>query len=105
PVVAHNTCGASEYWNGAACSYYSGNCPIGQNWNGTQCTQSANRCGTITARMAAIANELRAAKADVRIACANGPSTPECIDAQMREREVETRYRMLMNEAPLECRG
>jgi hypothetical protein len=61
-------------------------------------------CATINARAASLANEVRAAKAQMQSACANN-SAQECGGLKQNYDGTVERYRMLMNEAPTNCRS
>jgi hypothetical protein len=60
-------------------------------------------CATINSRSASLANEVRAAKAQMQSACSNN-SAQDCSALKQNYDGAVERYRMLMNEAPANCR-
>jgi hypothetical protein len=89
---------------GQVCATAAHQCPANTSWNGTSCVAHQADCATISARAASMANEVRAAKAQMQSACPNNSSASECGEKQNYDGAVE-RYRMLMNEAPANCRS
>jgi hypothetical protein len=49
-------------------------------------------------------SELRTLSAQIRDACSNDPDGDECRDLKARRDMAVQQYRVLQNEAPLECR-
>jgi hypothetical protein len=66
---------------------------------------NATECLSINARAAALGNELRGAKANMRSACAADPAAPECNDRKLEYEGAMQRYRALIGEAPINCRA
>jgi len=64
-----------------------------------------NDCATIDARAASLANEVRGARAQMQNACSNNSSGQECGALKQSYDGAVERYRMLLNEAPVNCRG
>jgi hypothetical protein len=61
-------------------------------------------CATINARAASLANVVRGAKTKMQSACSNNSSAQECSGLKQNYDGAVERYRMLMNESPLNCR-
>jgi len=102
--VTSDQCQPGEYWNGAGCAFSAHQCPPTEYWNGAFCV-SSTECASISARGASLANELRGIKGQMHTACSNDPSGQECIDLTQNYNGATQRYRMLMNEAPVNCRA
>ncbi|HKH98025.1 MAG TPA: hypothetical protein VJ999_02870 [Candidatus Sulfotelmatobacter sp.] len=101
----NNTCAAGQYWNGGACVPSTHQCPANEYWNGASCVTRMNDCATIDARAASLANEVRGARAQMQNACSNNSSGQECGALKQSYDGAVERYRMLLNEAPVNCRG
>jgi hypothetical protein len=50
-------------------------------------------------------NELRAAKGEMQDACTSDPTGQRCRELTDGYNIVVQRYRMLLNESPVDCRG
>ena len=105
PTNSGGSCGAGEDWNGAACVASGGPCAADTYWNGASCVARQTECAGIEARASALANEVRAARAQMQDSCSNNPSEQECSDRKQNYEGTIERYRMLLNEAPANCRS
>jgi hypothetical protein len=95
-------CQPGQYWNGGCTAIPV--CQQNEYWNGVSCVVSAAECASISARAAAVISEVRGIRGQMQGACASGPSGQECSDLTQRHDAALQRYRMLMSEAPLNCR-
>lgn len=105
PVNNIGVCGAGEYWNGGACLSSAGQCSANEYWNGASCMAPQAQCGTLDARAAMLASEVRGARAQMQSACANNSSAMDCSNLKVNYDGAIERYRMLLNEAPANCRA
>jgi hypothetical protein len=90
---------------GQVCGVSAHQCSANTYWNGTSCVVRQADCATINARAASLANEVRAAKTQIESACSNNSPAPECSSVKQNYDGAVERYRMLMNEAPGNCRS
>lgn len=102
-VVASDLCGPGQYWNGGACAGTLA-CQPGNFWNGTTCVQQADRCGTYDARGAMLAHELRSIRGPMDRVCLQDPNGQQCTELTTQHDMALSRYRILLNEAPVSCR-
>jgi hypothetical protein len=98
-------CPAGEYQNGGVCTASTQQCQPNEYWNGTACAVHQTQCAGIDARAAALANEVRAAKMQMQNACSRNSSELDCGSLKLNYDGAVERYRMLLNEAPANCRG
>jgi hypothetical protein len=105
-VVVSNLCEPGQYWNGGACSGTLA-CQPGNFWNGTTCVQEqkAERCGTFDTQASMLANELRGIRSEMDRVCLQDPNGQQCRELTLQHDGALLRYRMLLNEAPVSCRG
>jgi hypothetical protein len=97
-------CQPGEYWNGAGCIATAQQCPPNEHWNGTSCVASMDQCAAIIGRSASLVADARSIRTRMQAECSRNPSGQECMDLkQSYEAAIQT-YRMLVNEAPVECR-
>ena len=99
------TCAAGQYWNAGACVPASTQCPPNQRWNGATCVTRMDDCASINSRAAMLGNEIRGAKSQMEDACRNDSSGSECNELRGSYDGAVDRYRMLQNEAPINCRN
>jgi hypothetical protein len=90
---------------GQVCAASAHQCSSDTSWNGTSCVPRQADCATTNARAASIASEVRAAKARMQSACSSNSTAPECSGVKQNYDGAVERYRMLMNEAPANCRS
>jgi hypothetical protein len=100
----NSSCVAGQSGNDGACAASAHPCSPGTSWNGTSCGARQAECATINARAASLANEVRAAKTQMQSACSNN-SAQECGGLTQNYDGAVERYRMLMTEAPTNCRS
>ncbi len=62
-------------------------------------------CATFSGRAASLENDVRAAKAQTQNVCAIDPSGDECDDVKQQYNGAVQRYRILLNQAPANCRA
>jgi hypothetical protein len=62
-------------------------------------------CASIDSRAAMLGSEIRGAKSQMESACRQDPSGQECLELRPSYDGAVNRYRMLQNEAPLNCRS
>jgi hypothetical protein len=103
PTVSHD-CPARETWNGAACVVSARQCRPNEYWNGTSCVASSAECVSIDSRAAALAEEIRGDRAQMRTPCSEDPYGQECNRLTQSYDAAVQRYRMLIGEAPVGCR-
>lgn len=65
----------------------------------------ADPCATFSGRAAIPEHDVRAAKTQMQNTCATDPSGDDCDDLKQRYDGAVQRYRMLLNEAPANCRA
>jgi hypothetical protein len=104
-TVSHQ-CLPDETWNGSACMP-TGPCPPSEVWDGARCVArtATTECASIDARAAGLANEIRGIRAETQTACSTNPSGQQCSDLKQSYDGAVLRYRMLLDEAPVECRA
>jgi hypothetical protein len=73
-------------------------------WNGNACVVSIE-CASFTSRAAALANEIRADKDQMQMACSGNSLGQDCEGSREQYDGAVSRYRMLQNEAPIACRA
>jgi hypothetical protein len=105
PPNGSDACPAGQSWNGGACIASVMQCPPAEYWNGTACVTRLAECATIDAQGAALANEVRAAKAQMQSACSENPSGQECGDFKQNYEVTVERYRILVGGASASCRA
>ncbi len=89
---------------GEVCAASARECSANTDWNGTSCVARQGDCATINALAASVASEVRAAKAQMQSVCSSS-SAQECSGEKQNYDGAVERYRMLMNEAPANCRS
>jgi hypothetical protein len=104
PTNNSGGCAGGQSRNGGACSASAHQCSPDTYWNGASCV-ARQECATINSRAASLANEVRAARAQMQSACSNNFSAPECSGVKQNYDGAVERYRMLMNGAPASCRS
>jgi hypothetical protein len=87
------------------CTASTQQCQPNEYWNGTACAVRQTQCAGIDGRAAALANEVRAAKMQMQNACSSNSSELDCSSLKLNYDGAVERYRMLLNEAPVNCRG
>ena len=105
PTTDSGECPAGQYWNGGACVESAHQCPPAEYWNGTACVSRSAECASIDSQAAGLANEVRAAKAQMQNACSNNSSEQECGDSKQNYEVTVERYRILPGGAPPSCRA
>lgn len=90
---------------GQVCAASTHQCSADAYWNGTSCVARQGDCATINSRAASLANEVRGARAQMQRACSNNSSEQDCSGLKQNYDGAVDRYRMLMNEAPTNCRS
>jgi hypothetical protein len=104
PTNNSGGCAAGQSRNGGACSASAHQCSPDTYWNGASCV-ARQECATINSRAASLANEVRAARAQMQSACSNNSSAPECSGVKQNFDGAVERYRTLMNGTPANCRS
>jgi hypothetical protein len=82
----------------------SGACAADEYWNGTSCVARLAECASVGAQASALANQVRAAKAQMQNVCSAEPSGQDCSDFRQNYDGAVERYRVLQNAAPTNCR-
>jgi hypothetical protein len=100
----NSACVAGQSGNNGACAASAHQCSPDTYWNGASCVGHQAGCATINARAASLANEVRAARTQMQSACTNN-SAQDCSGLKQNYDGAVERYRMLMNEAPANCRS
>jgi hypothetical protein len=97
-------CQPGEYSNGANCITTAQQCPPNERWNGTSCVASLGQCAAISGRSALQVAEARSTRTRMQAECSKNPAGQECLELKQSYEGAVQRYRMLLNEAPVECR-
>jgi hypothetical protein len=105
PTNGSDQCGTGQYWNGGACTAIVRACQANEYWNGVACVNSQAECANFSASAASVANEVRAARAQMQSACMDDPSGQECSNLKQNYAGAIERYRMAMSGAPANCRA
>ncbi len=106
PAVANtvSTCQPNEAWNGIACAPISMNrCQAGETWNGAECV-NPTLCSSFSGRADMLAAEARSIRSEMETACSLNSQSQDCIRLTQNHDGAVQRYRMLLNEAPVNCR-
>jgi|SRR5580658_1904066 hypothetical protein len=80
------------------------NCQPNETWNGARCQVRPDACSSISARAAALGDEVRSARTQMQAECSRNPSGQQCDDLKQSYDGAVSRYRMLLGEAPPACR-
>jgi hypothetical protein len=78
-------------------------CLPNESWNGAGCVNTA-QCATFRSRADLLTAEARGNQADMAAACSTDPNGQECSRLSQSHDGAVQRYRMLLNEAPVNCR-
>jgi hypothetical protein len=104
-IYSDNRCSPEQVWNGSSC-VADAPCPMGEHRAGNACLKDDGiECLGINLRAAALTNEVRGAKANMRSTCTADPSAQDCKDWKLRYGETVQRYRALIDLAPINCRA
>ena len=84
-------------------------CPSGEAGKNGNCVPTSamteDPCAISSGRAASLENDVRTAKAQTQNGCATDPSGDECDDLKQQYNGAVQRYRMLLNQAPANCRA